>query len=67
MSYTQSDYDKLCRAISSGTRQVRFADRTVEYRSLDEMVRVKNMMARELGIARRPNRTVGTFQKGLAK
>lgn len=65
--YTQEQYETLTRAIASGQRRVTYADRTVEYRSLDEMLRVKNEMARELGLIRGPNRTLASFQKGLAK
>lgn len=64
---SQTDYDALVRAINQGVRQVRYTDRTVEYRSLDEMVRVRNMMARELGIVRQKNRVLASFSKGLAQ
>lgn len=65
--FTQAQYDALNAAIANGTTQVRFADRTVQYRSIDEMMRVRRLMARELNIARAPNRTFATLQKGLAK
>jgi hypothetical protein len=66
-SYTQADYDAISAAIAEGVTEVRMGDRTVRYRSLNEMMRVKQMMARELGLVRRPNRTFATFRKGLAK
>lgn len=65
--FTQQDYQALSRSIASGTLSVRYADRTVQYRSLDEMLRIRNMMALELGIATRPNRVLASFDKGLAK
>ena len=64
---TQAHYDALVRAINSGQRSVRFGDRQIEYRSLDEMVRVRNQMAAELGLVRRRNRVFASFNKGLAK
>ncbi|MFP4209578.1 MAG: phage head-tail joining protein [Wenzhouxiangella sp.] len=64
---TQTDYEALVRAINSGHRQVRFGDRTVEYRSLEEMMRVRDLMARELGLVRRKNRVFTSFSKGLAQ
>lgn len=65
--FTQAQYDALNAAIANGTTQVKFGDRTVQYRSIDEMMRVRRLMARDLNIARPPNRTFATFQKGLAK
>lgn len=67
MSFTLEEYETLGRAISSGTTSVRYQDRTVTYRSLDEMVRTRNLMARELGLVRGPNRVLASFDKGLAK
>lgn len=64
---TQADYDALKRAIASGHQQVRFGDRTVTYRSMNEMQRALSMMARELGISRQPNRVYTSFDRGLAK
>ena len=64
---TQADYDALKRAIASGQQQVRFGDRQVTYRSHSEMIRALNMMARELGVARQPNRVYTSFSRGLAK
>ena len=64
---TQAEYDALKRAIASGHQQVRFGDRTVTYRSHNEMIKALSMMARDLGIARQPNRVFTTFDRGLAK
>jgi hypothetical protein len=65
--YTQQDYEAISAAIAQGTRRVRIGDRDVEYRSLDEMLRIRGMMAKELNMARRPNRVVSSFSKGFAK
>lgn len=37
MAWTQTDADKLKAAIATGALRVRYADRDVTYRSLDEM------------------------------
>lgn len=37
MAWTQTDVDKLKAAIGQGATKVKFADREVTYRSLDEM------------------------------
>ena len=39
MAITQQDIDKIDRAIAKGESVVRFADRTVEYRSVDELIK----------------------------
>lgn len=44
MSWTTDDLHALNRAIALGMRRVEYHDRIVEYRSLDEMVRIRKMM-----------------------
>jgi hypothetical protein len=39
MAFTQTDIDTLEQAAASGEKRVRFADREVEYRSIDELLR----------------------------
>lgn len=48
MAWTQTDLDKLDKAIASGRMRVQFSDRTVEYRSIDEMLRVRSMIVGNL-------------------
>lgn len=64
---TQADYDALKAAIAGGYLRVRHGDRDVTYRSMDEMVRALNMMARELGIIRPVNRVYTSVSRGLAR
>lgn len=64
---TQADYDALKRAMVSGVLEARRGDRTVKYRSMDEMQRALTMMAQELGISRKVNRVFTSFDRGLAK
>lgn len=44
----QDDLDKLNHAITMGVLSVEFSDRKIIYRSLTEMLRVKNMLEKEL-------------------
>ena len=37
MSYTQSQLDALKKALATGERRVSFGDKTVEYRSVEEL------------------------------
>ncbi len=65
-SYTQDQYNKLCEAISQGARRVKYADKEVEYRSLDEMIRIRDLMAEDLGLKKSgKGRLYGSFDKGL--
>lgn len=48
MAWTTADLDALNKSIASGTTSVRYADRTVQYRSLDEMLKIRAMMTDEL-------------------
>lgn len=57
MAITQQDIDKIDRAIAKGESVVRFADRTVEYRSVDELIKAKNAMQAELSKAMNSRRS----------
>lgn len=48
MAYTQADIDEIKRAMATGALRASFADREVEYRSLDEMQRQLAEMEREV-------------------
>lgn len=66
MAYTQEQIDVLEAAIGQGVLEVQYADKTVKYRSLDEMLRILNMMK---GIVdpvatRRGNRRYAEHNKG---
>lgn len=65
MPYTQTDLDRLKRAIASGALSIRYDDgRGVVYRSLEEMFQAKALIERELGIAQDPVRKVIAHSKG---
>ena len=58
MAYTQAQYDALTKAIASGARSVSYEGKMVSYGSLDDMLRVQNIIARALGLAPSSSATV---------
>ncbi|WP_449106703.1 phage head-tail joining protein [Pseudomonas mohnii] len=50
MAYTIEQYNALQAAVAEGALSVRYADKSVTYRSLDEMMRILKVMAAELGL-----------------
>ena len=51
MAYTNDQLIILEKAIASGQLRVRFNDREVTYQSTEAMIRVRNDMRAELGVA----------------
>lgn len=49
MAYSQSDLDAIEEAIASGALKVKYADKEVVYRSLDEMRKIRDMIRVALG------------------
>lgn len=49
--YTLSQYQALTAAIALGATKVQYADKSVEYRSLSDMIKLKESMELDLGIA----------------
>ena len=66
MAWTQNDLDALKTAIGQGAREVWYGDKRVAYRSLDEMLRIKEMIEGELNISKKPLPYHPTFQNGLS-
>jgi len=67
MAWTLSQLTALETAIAGGTLTVRYADKQVTYRSLDEMLRLRDMMRKELGLVGdgSASRIKTKFGKGL--
>lgn len=65
MAFTQTDLDALNKAIGSGVTQVQYADKTIRYRTLDEMMRVRRVMMEELDQIKAPRRDHPVYSKGL--
>lgn len=60
MAFTSVDLDALDRAIASGTLAVRFADgRSVNYRTMEELLKARAFIASQLGEAADPANTPG--------
>jgi hypothetical protein len=63
-TYTQQQLDALRAAISTGMLRVRYADRDVEYRSLNDMQRLEQVMMQALGQQSAKNRySLASFTK----
>lgn len=63
-SYTLDQLNTLQDAIAQGVLEVKYADKTVTYRSLNEMVRTRTMISRDLGLLT-PSRKFAVHNKGL--
>lgn len=66
MAFTLAQYHALQAAIAEGALVVRYADKSVTYRSLDEMIRILKLMANDLGLDARQDRgrRYTSFSKG---
>lgn len=64
-SWTTEDLTNLEAAIKEGALKVKYRDKEIEYRSLDEMLKLRDIMRAELGITTRTARRFTNFSKGL--
>lgn len=65
-SFTQTDLDALDEAIKSGALTVKYRDKEVTYRSLNDLMRLRDFIAGKLGQKTAgANRTYVTTSKGL--
>jgi hypothetical protein len=58
MAFTQTQLDALENAISSGATRVSYDGKSVEYASLDVMMRVRDIIRRALGLAPAASATI---------
>lgn len=65
MAWTQEHLDALNAAIATGAREVWYGDKRVAYRDMNEMLTIKDMIIRELGLAPKKIRSYPTYKKGL--
>lgn len=63
MAFTQQQLSALEDAIAMGTLSVEYADKKVTYRSLGEMMRIRDTMRRDL--EKPKSSRVASFSKGL--
>lgn len=65
MAYTMEQVTALEAAVAEGALTVKYQDKQVTYRSLDEMVRILRQMKTELGlINKNGGRRLASFSKG---
>jgi hypothetical protein len=60
MAYTTDQLNALEDALSQGVLMVQYADRRVTYQSVADMLRIRDIMRAELGMAS-PRSTCGRF------
>lgn len=68
MAWTQTDLDAIEASIKTGQLDVRFGDRRVLYRSLDEMLKIRDLIRGSLGLIGDSlglSRRYGKHSKGL--
>ena len=66
-TFTSDDLAKLEKAIANGVKSVKYTDKEITYRTLDEMIKARDIMRAELGITNVPRgaRRVAQTDKGL--
>lgn len=64
MAYQQRDLDIVERAIARGEKIVRYSDRTVEYRTVDELIQARDLIRSELVKAAGPRSRVTRIYHG---
>lgn len=64
MAFTLEQLTALEAAIAQGTKSVTYADKTVTYHSLDEMMRLRKAMQQDLAAGKK-SRTKAVFNKDL--
>lgn len=64
MAYTTDQLSALDDAIAQGVLEVKYADKTVTYRSLNEMLRIRGIIEQALGHGS-SSRKYAVFNKGL--
>ncbi len=66
MPFTYEQLTALEEAIAQGAMQVKFQDKEVRYQSVNDMLLLRDVMRRALGISNQKNARIYTvFDKGL--
>lgn len=58
MAYTKQDLQRIERALVKGELEVQFQDRRARYRSVDEMLRIRSEIVRNLDDASQGSRVI---------
>lgn len=64
MAWTQGDLEKIEKAIASGARRVRFQTHEVEYQSIGDMLRARDVIKTELDTSLRPGVMLAEYSSG---
>ena len=66
MAWTQSDLDAIEAALVNGTTKVKYETKEVTYRSIDELIRVRDLIKKDLGATNASSgRVYSSHSKGL--
>ena len=65
MAWTVQHLQALEEAIAQGALRVRYSDKEVQYRSLAEMLQLRDLMRQELGLSQPTRRLFAKHSKGL--
>jgi hypothetical protein len=66
MAFTQTQLDALEAALATGQLEVEFEGSRLKYRSTAEMLRLRDVIRKQLGLVGTGQRMYGTFTDGLA-
>ena len=64
-SWVQADLDAIEKAIASGVMTVRYSNKEVIYRSMDDLMKARSVIMKALGKANATQRIFTNFSKGL--
>jgi predicted Co/Zn/Cd cation transporter (cation efflux family) len=64
-SWVQSDLDAINAAIKSGVTKVKYQDKEVTYRSVEEMLIIRDLIRKDLGQTNSTQKITVQFSKGL--
>ena len=64
-TWTLEDLEQLDDSIKKGVKIVKYTDKEITYRSLDEMLQIRQLICQELGLVGRGTRLLAEHSKGL--
>lgn len=64
-SFTYKQLEALEKAIADGAKRVEYDGKIIVYQSLDDMLRARDIIRKELGLAGNTTRLKAKFSKGL--
>ena len=63
-AWTVKDLAALEKALAQGVKSVKYTDKEIEYRTLNEMLRLRDVIKQSLGLVKKSNRLLASFSKG---